>query len=162
VLADIMQFVAASEVSWPLVGVALGVAGVAMLMALVRKLACQSRELNQLRSDIARFSREQKMAFTATYNMGCRMVQLESRLKVMTAVTAPLEPESPYTQASQLLADGADSHAVAAACGLSQAEAQLLQRMAQTPPSADAQLPPKRHTEPGESHAFRTGWRESA
>lgn len=114
---------------------AVSLAGCIILVAWLQSRWLKARaELDALQSQLAVLRKEQRLAMKASYGMGQRMLMLERKLKGMAE--APHEPpamaEAPdfsYTQAAQMVEQGADEEAIAAACGLSRSEARLMQKL---------------------------------
>lgn len=111
--------------------IALVVGGVTTLW-LWRKLQMLNTAVKTLSKDLLQLKKEQVAALNGSYGMGQRMLRLERRLKTLAETPTP-EPvdETPfsYTQAAQMIREGADVETVAATCGLSHSEAHLMRKL---------------------------------
>jgi hypothetical protein len=100
-----------------------------VLMARVRLL---TKKVTMMCSEMERVKKDQVEALKGSYGMGQRMLKLEKRLKIFVD-TPPPEPidDTPfsYSQAAQMIAQGADVEAIAATCGLSHSEAHLMRKL---------------------------------
>ena len=97
-----------------------------------RRLKVITQDCAQLRAELAVLQKDQHLALQGSYGMGQRMLRLERRFKSL--IEAPLpEPvvEQPfsYTQATQMVEEGADEEAIAATCGISRSEAHLMRKL---------------------------------
>ncbi len=89
---------------------------------------------SQMEKLYQRLARELSVSSSGTVGMGQRLLSIEKRLQ-----TSPQTPQKidyykdddfqPYSQAAQLFKLGLDSEEVARRCGLSRAEASLIQMM---------------------------------
>lgn len=110
------------------VGLSLVLSVVAIVVALVA-LRASHRQLDQVRSSHRRLESELAVSNSAAIGMGNRLIAMEKRL-AQGAGGAPDAPtEQPYTEANQLFRMGVSVEEVARRCGLSRAEASLLQAM---------------------------------
>lgn len=112
-----------------LAGVAMG--GLALLYSLWAQ-ASSRREIASLRLYCQRLERELAGANSASIGMGQRLIALEKRLLNGEQQAAPRALDNgdyPYSQASQLFEQGLEVDEVARRCGLSRAEASLLEAM---------------------------------
>ncbi|MDZ7924515.1 MAG: DUF2802 domain-containing protein [Marinagarivorans sp.] len=100
-----------------------------MLMVRVRWL---TKKMTLISAEIEKVKKDQAEALSGSYGMGQRMIKLEKRLKVFVDAPPP-EPidDTPfsYSQAAQMIAQGADVEAIAATCGLSHSEAHLMRKL---------------------------------
>jgi hypothetical protein len=111
------------------VGLSLALSVVAIAVALVA-LRASHRQLDQVRSSHRRLESELAVSNSAAIGMGNRLVAMEKRLAQGGAGGTPDAPtEQPYTEANQLFRMGVSVEEVARRCGLSRAEASLLQAM---------------------------------
>lgn len=81
-----------------------------------------------------RLTREVAVSNTGSVGMGQRLLAMEKRLQVAPQTAKKIDYYSdedfqPYSQAAQLFKMGLDSEEVARRCGLSRAEASLIQMM---------------------------------
>ncbi len=111
----------------PLASVALAL--VALYLSLGNRNKLRQLQAKQL-ADTERLEKQLNMVKGASMGMGQRMLVLEQKLQAATPSrrqpTADTEGFS-YTQAMQLFDRGVDAAAVAATCGISRSEAQLMQ-----------------------------------
>lgn len=92
----------------------------------------QQLALKQLKSELTQLQKDQHLALQGSYGMGQRMLKLEKRLRQMQEAhnkEPPLEQPFSYTQATQMIAEGADEQAIAATCGISHSEAHLMRKL---------------------------------
>lgn len=123
--------------SWLETGVivSLGLGVSAFILALVA-LVYARRQLQQARQLLAQIKRDLALANTGSIGMGQRLLAMEKRLREAPETTASGTPDyaddeefQSYTQAAQLFKLGFDSEEVARRCGLSRAEASLMEMM---------------------------------
>jgi len=108
---------------------------VALVLSVVA-LRASHRQLDQLRGRHRRLESELAVVNSAAIGMGNRLLSMEKRVQESGAgsttgsstESAPGQ-ELPYTQARQLFQMGMEVEEVAQRCGLSRAEASLLQAM---------------------------------
>ncbi|UZJ45252.1 DUF2802 domain-containing protein [Marinimicrobium sp. C6131] len=112
------------------IGLSLALSVMAMAVALVA-LRASHRQLDQVRSSHRRLESELAVANSAAIGMGNRLIAMERRLAQGAggASEASSEQDFPYTEANQLFRMGGSVEEVARRCGLSRAEASLLQAM---------------------------------
>lgn len=112
------------------IGLSLALSVMAMVVALVA-LRASHRQLDQVRSSHRRLESELAVANSAAIGMGNRLIAMEKRLAQGAggASEASSEQDLPYTEANQLFRMGVSVEEVARRCGLSRAEASLLQAM---------------------------------
>lgn len=108
-----------------------------------------SDELASLRQELSNIRQEQALAMKGSYGMGQRMLRMERRIKALDAsitdastnqASIPDETPFSYSQAAQMVEQGADVEAIAATCGLSHSEAHLIRKLskaANTPEEVD-------------------------
>lgn len=120
---------------------ALSACALVSLLALVLSvvaLRASHRQLDQLRGRHRRLENELAVVNSAAIGMGNRLLSMEKRVQEGAAsgsaapgstAGAGSEQDLPYTQARQLFQMGMDVEEVAQRCGLSRAEASLLQAM---------------------------------
>lgn len=110
---------------------------VALVLSVVA-LRASHRQLDQLRGRHRRLESELAVVNSAAIGMGNRLLAMEKRVQEGAASEASVpgasagngtEQDLPYTQARQLFQMGMDVEEVAQRCGLSRAEASLLQAM---------------------------------
>lgn len=92
----------------------------------------QRNALKQLKIELSQLKKDQHLALQGSYGMGQRMLKLEKRLRQMQEdhdKEPPLEQPFSYTQATQMIAEGADEQAIAATCGISHSEAHLMRKL---------------------------------
>jgi hypothetical protein len=130
-----MEFV--MTVSWLEIGVvvSLGVGVVALILALVA-LVYARRQLQQAQELLTQIKRDLALANNGSVGMGQRLLAMEKRLREAPETTNAGAPDysdddefQSYTQAAQLFKLGFDSEEVARRCGLSRAEATLMEMM---------------------------------
>lgn len=95
------------------------------LQKFARELAVQHQLLLELK-------KTQSQTVQGTIGMGQRMLRLEKRIKLLLEQPSqePLDEQSfSYTQANQMIQQGADVDTIAATCGISHSEAHLMQRL---------------------------------
>lgn len=116
-------------------GVILGlvISMAALLTALValKRTRLQLKEANRLAQ---RVTRDLALATSGSVGMGQRLLAMEKRLKEAPADKPKIdyhndEEFQPYAQAAQLFQLGLDAEEVARRCGLSRAEASLMEMM---------------------------------
>lgn len=122
-----------TNLEWGL-AICAGVSLLALVLALLslRLVRRQARETEKL---LQRLTREVAASSSGSVGMGQRLMAMEKRLQN----TAQQKPEKmdyyqdeefqPYSQAAQLFKMGMDAEEVARRCGLSRAEASLLEVM---------------------------------
>lgn len=113
---------------WP-VTVGFTVCGVIFIkvITIVLKQKAKSEEDAKL---LIALSKEVALLSSSTVGMGQRMIQLQVKLDELLDTQSEMndsEAQFAYTQALRLLEQGADSNTVAANCGLSKSEIQLMQ-----------------------------------
>lgn len=92
----------------------------------------QRLALQQLKSELKQLKKDQNLALQGSYGMGQRMLRLEKKLRQLRAESEkeqPIEQPFSYTQATQMIAEGADEQAIAATCGISHSEAHLMRKL---------------------------------
>lgn len=110
------------------VGLSLVLSVVAIVVALVA-LRASHRQLDQVRSSHRRLESELAVSNSAAIGMGNRLIAMEKRLAQGAGGSPDAPTEQPYTEANQLFRMGVSVEEVARRCGLSRAEASLLQAM---------------------------------
>ncbi|QEI12588.1 DUF2802 domain-containing protein [Cellvibrio japonicus] len=119
---------------WSLLG-CLALSLLALLLALycVKQVRHQAHETERL---LQRLTREVAASSSGSVGMGQRLLAMEKRLQVTEAQPKTEKPDyyqdeefQPYAQAAQLFKLGLDADEVARRCGLSRAEASLLEVM---------------------------------
>ncbi len=120
--------------NWMLVvvGLSLALSVISILVALAA-LRASHRQLDQVRSSHRRLESELAVSNSAAIGMGNRLIAMEKRISqgagASAGVGASSEQDLPYTEANQLFQMGVSVEEVARRCGLSRAEASLLQAM---------------------------------
>ena len=115
--------------------IALGGLFLAVAWLFARQGQSQKQQLNalkQLKTELSQLKKDQHLALQGSYGMGQRMLKLEKRLRQMQEdhdKEPPLEQPFSYTQATQMIAEGADEQAIAATCGISHSEAHLMRKL---------------------------------
>ncbi|HEY7771561.1 MAG TPA: DUF2802 domain-containing protein [Marinagarivorans sp.] len=97
-----------------------------------RRFRCLNQQLVRLQSELKALQKDQHLALQGSYGMGQRMLNLERRLKSFTDTPQPepvIEQPFSYTQATQMVEEGADEEAIAATCGISRSEAHLMRKL---------------------------------
>ena len=92
---------------------------------LAHELAVQHQLLSELKKD-------QSQTVQGTIGMGQRMLRLEKRVKLLLdqPMPEPIDEQSfAYSQANQMIQQGADVDTIAATCGISHSEVHLMQRL---------------------------------
>lgn len=117
---------------WMVAAVALLVVAVLALVALMTSL----RLGRDQRERCAELERELAQLKTGMVNMGQRLLAMEKR-SLSVASSTPATESRPYNEANQLLAAGVDLDEVASRCGLSRAEASLLEALRKRNASPD-------------------------
>lgn len=124
------------------------VAGVSATLATVMLLACavlyfrlkkMARQIDELKQDIqqqsAQLGRRLDTYLTGSIQMGEQLYKLQQQLAPIPDRLLQVENRDPatisFTEAARLVGLGASSENLQQACGLSQAEAELLIRMQQ-------------------------------
>lgn len=95
----------------------------------LQKYARQFAVQHQL---ILELKKIQSQTSQGTIGMGQRMLRLEKRVKLLLERPSPepLDEQSfSYSQANQMIQQGADVETIAATCGISHSEAHLMQRL---------------------------------
>lgn len=114
--------------------VCLAISAVALLVALLtfKRLRAQAQDTEKL---LQRLAREVAASSSGSVGMGQRLLAMEKRLQAAAdKKTEKLdyykdEEFQPYSQAAQMFRMGMDAEEVARRCGLSRAEASLLEVM---------------------------------
>lgn len=106
---------------------------VALAVAL-KSLGATRQQQQQAEKLYQRLSKELAASSSGTLGMGQRLLAMEKRLQAAPAPAKKIdyyndEDFQPYSQAAQLFKMGLDSEEVARRCGLSRAEASLIQVM---------------------------------
>lgn len=92
----------------------------------------QQLALATLKTELVQLQKDQHLALQGSYGMGQRMLKLEKKLRQLQADSEKepvVEPPFSYTQATQMIAEGADEQAIAATCGISHSEAHLMRKL---------------------------------
>ena len=102
--------------------------GVAMLALLLAVIAVRqgNQATRQSRQALARLERELALLQSGAVGMGQRIMAMESRKNTPVDTSGGDSRLKPYSEASHLLSLGVDRDEVANRCGLSRAEASLL------------------------------------
>ncbi len=102
------------------------------MMVLMARMRSLTKKITLISGETERIKKDQVEASKGNYGMGQRMLKLEKKLKIFVD-TPPPEPidDTPfsYSQAAQMIAQGADVEAIAATCGLSHSEAHLMRKL---------------------------------
>ncbi len=106
---------------------------IALAVAL-KSLASSRQQALQTEKLFQRLTRELTVSASGSVGMGQRLLSMERRLQAAPPTTQKIdyhndEDFQPYSQAAQLFKLGLDSEEVARRCGLSRAEASLIQMM---------------------------------
>lgn len=105
---------------------------IALAISLVA-LRASYRQVNQLKTSHRRLESELAVVNSAAIGMGNRLLSMEKRVQQGAAYQSggggQGEQDLPYTEANQLFRMGLDVDEVSRRCGLSRAEASLLQAM---------------------------------
>lgn len=105
---------------------------IALAISLVA-LRASYRQVNQLKTSHRRLESELAVVNSAAIGMGNRLLSMEKRVQQGAAHQSggggQGEQDLPYTEANQLFRMGLDVDEVSRRCGLSRAEASLLQAM---------------------------------
>ena len=104
----------------------------AIWLWLRRRLKTIAQDCAQLREELAVLKKDQHLALQGSYGMGQRMLRLERRFKSLIEAPQPepvVEQPFSYTQATQMVEEGADEEAIAATCGISRSEAHLMRKL---------------------------------
>ena len=114
-----------------IISMVIGVVALILASFALSRARQQLAEANKLSQRIAR---DLALANTGSVGMGQRLLAMEKRLKEAPANAPKIdyhndEEFQPYSQAAQLFKLGLDSEEVARRCGLSRAEASLLEMM---------------------------------
>ncbi|WP_347330225.1 DUF2802 domain-containing protein [Marinimicrobium locisalis] len=119
--------------SWMLWGVIASLTLSVLALAVAFSALRASRQrVEQVRASHRRLENELAVANSAAIGMGNRLIAMEKRVAQGGGASAPGADSSqdlPYTEANQLFRMGVDVDEVARRCGLSRAEASLLQAM---------------------------------
>ncbi len=114
------------------VGLSLALSVISIGIAIVA-LRASHRQLDQVRSSHRRLENELAVSNSAAIGMGNRLIAMEKRIAQGAGQSAVVGTSSdqdlPYTEANQLFRMGVSVEEVARRCGLSRAEASLLQAM---------------------------------
>lgn len=114
------------------VGLSLALSVISIGIAIVA-LRASHRQLDQVRSSHRRLENELAVSNSAAIGMGNRLIAMEKRIAQGAGQSAGVGTSSdqdlPYTEANQLFRMGVSVEEVARRCGLSRAEASLLQAM---------------------------------
>lgn len=115
---------------WIAVSASLALGVVALCLSLLA-LRASHKELRRVRGSHRRLENELAVANSAAIGMGHRLLAMEKRVNRGEADTPgePAESDAPYTEAQQLFGMGESVETVVERCGLSHAEASLLQAM---------------------------------
>ncbi len=94
-------------------------------------LRASHRQVDQLKSSHRRLESELAVVNSAAIGMGNRLLSMEKRVQQGGGLSdsAAGPSDQPYTEANQLFRMGMDVEEVSRRCGLSRAEASLLQAM---------------------------------
>ncbi|MDO3382566.1 DUF2802 domain-containing protein [Gilvimarinus algae] len=114
------------------------VAPLALLVALVALLAAllalgQRKALVALRSEQGRLKKELALLHSGAVGMGQRILAMEQRTQADPGLADDGDMSRPYSEATHLLSLGLDRDEVASRCGLSRAEASLLDALRKKP-----------------------------
>ena len=106
---------------------------IALAVAL-KSLSLARKHESQTEKTFHRLAREVAASNTGSVGMGQRLLAMEKRLQAAPQTTKKIdyyndEDFQPYSQAAQLFKMGLDCEEVARRCGLSRAEASLIQMM---------------------------------
>lgn len=96
------------------------------------RLKKSMQQVENLEELLEELKKVQSQTVKGTIGMGQRMLRLEKRVKLLTdQPLGELEPEKnfSYSQASQMIEQGADLDTIASTCGISYSEAHLMQRL---------------------------------
>lgn len=119
--------------SWLLWGVIASLTlSVLALSVAFSALRASRQRVEQVRASHRRLENELAVANSAAIGMGNRLIAMEKRVAQgggPSAAGADSSQDLPYTEANQLFRMGVDVDEVARRCGLSRAEASLLQAM---------------------------------
>ncbi|WP_341939264.1 DUF2802 domain-containing protein [Marinimicrobium sp. C2-29] len=114
----------------------LALAGCALLSVLALAISlvalrASHRQVDQLKSSHRRLESELAVVNSAAIGMGNRLLSMEKRVQQGGGLSdsAAGPSDQPYTEANQLFRMGMDVEEVSRRCGLSRAEASLLQAM---------------------------------
>ena len=122
---------------WLAVGLSVVVSLLALWLAAL-SFRASHRQLDRMRHSQKRLESELAVSNSAAIGMGNRLLAMEKRVTAHREAgggSAASDGELPYTEASQLFQMGHDAEEVARRCGLSRAEASLLQTMQEHNPS---------------------------
>lgn len=118
--------------SWiPLAVVLASLLSVVALIVSLAALNVSRMRVRRVKQDQKRLENELTLANSAAIGMGNRLLNMEKRLQQEGTGSGArtYDEDLPYTQASQLFAMGLSVEEVSQRCGLSRAEASLLQAM---------------------------------
>jgi Protein of unknown function (DUF2802) len=106
---------------------------VALVIA-IKSMVSARQQQSQTEKLFQRLSKELALANSGSVGMGQRLLSMEKRLQSAPSSTHKIdyyndEDFQPYSQAAQLFKLGLDSEEVARRCGLSRAEASLIEMM---------------------------------
>lgn len=121
-----------TTLEWGLIA-SLTISALALLVALI-SLGKSRKQANETEKLLERLTREVTASNHGTVGMGQRLMAMEKRLQANKQKPGKIdyyqdEEFQPYSQAAQLFKMGLDSEEVARRCGLSRAEASLLEVM---------------------------------
>lgn len=116
--------------NWLWLGVAASLVLSVLALALALAALRAGRELQRVRASHRRLENELAVSNSAAIGMGNRLLAMEKRLGQEGGSSPPQgESQVPYTEAQQLFRMGESVETVSRRCGLSRAEASLLQAM---------------------------------
>ena len=107
---------------------------VAALLVALKSLKVANAQQAQTEQAFQKFARDLAMSNSGSVGMGQRLLAMEKRLQEPQKADKKIdyyndEDFQPYSQAAQLFKLGLDAEEVARRCGLSRAEASLIQMM---------------------------------
>jgi Protein of unknown function (DUF2802) len=113
--------------------VSLSISIVALIIS-IKSVTGARQQQAQMEKLFQRLSKELTLANSGSVGMGQRLLSMEKRLQSAPQVANKIdyyndEDFQPYSQAAQLFKMGLDSEEVARRCGLSRAEASLIEMM---------------------------------
>ena len=122
---DVLFNIAFTVVAGLLPAIAVAIWARLRLQNCARELAAQHQLLLELK-------KTQTQTVQGTIGMGQRMLRLEKRVKLLLErpnLESVDEHSFSYSQANQMIQQGADVDTIAATCGISHSEAHLMQRL---------------------------------
>jgi hypothetical protein len=103
-----------------------------LLLGILWRVSGLSKQVKQLNSELKTLAKNHRVAIEGSCGMGQKLLRLERQLKILMEapkMEAVVEQPFSYTQASQMVEQGAEVDVIAATCGISHSEAHLMRKL---------------------------------